>query len=247
MHLEKVHYEAFDVQSTGYVAYPEEGLKKHPAIILAHAWMGLDDFVREKARKLAKQGYVAFAADVYGGVEAKDEKEAFQLMSPLFVDRSKLRNRIGAAYDLVKSLSRVDPARIGAIGFCFGGLTVIELMRSGRNVKGIVSFHGLLGNQIGQLTAMETPSAALSGSHALILHGDQDPLVSQQDIDKMKKELTDQKIDWQFHIFGNTVHAFTNPDVHRFQEGLCYDAKADKRSSKMMHNFFEEVFNEKGS
>lgn len=242
MAIERVDYQAFDIKATGYVAYPEGKTEKHPAIILAHAWRGLDNFVKEKAQELASHGYVAFAADVYGGVEAQDDEEAFKLMSPLFVNRSLLRNRLAAAFDQVKGLARADSSRIGAIGFCFGGAAVIELMRSGIDLKGIVSFHGVLGNQMGGLVAKEEAIKPSKGCHALILHGDQDPLVSQQDIERLKQEFTEAQIDWQFHIFGNTVHAFTNPAVHNFKGGLCFDAKANKRSWKMMFDFFDEVF-----
>ncbi|CRX38077.1 dienelactone hydrolase family protein [Estrella lausannensis] len=241
MAIERVDYQAFDIKATGYAAYPAKATEKSPAIILAHAWRGLDDFVKEKAEMIASHGYVAFAADLYGGVEAKDDDEAFKLMSPLFVNRALLRKRFAAAFDLVKGMNRVDSNRVGAIGFCFGGAAVIELMRSGLDLKGIVSFHGVLGNQIGGLVASEEEVKTSKQCHALILHGDQDPLVTQQDIDGLKREFTQSAIDWQFHIFGNTVHAFTNPAVDNFKEGLCFDAKANKRSWKMMFDFFEEI------
>lgn len=242
MAIERVDYQAFDIQAKGYIAYPKGQAKESPAIILAHAWRGLDNFVKDKAEELASHGYVAFAADVYGGVLAQDDGEAFQLMSPLFVNRALLRKRLGAAFELVKDLPKVDSSRIGAIGYCFGGAAVIELLRSGLDIKGIVSFHGVLGNQIGGLVASQEPIKPAKGSHALILHGDQDPLVSQQDINQIKQELTDHQVDWQFHIFGNAVHAFTNPEVHNFKEGLCFDVKANERSWNMMHDFFNEVF-----
>lgn len=242
MALKKVTYKANDITSTGYIAYPKELKQKNPAVLIAHAWRGVDSFVQQKAELLADMGYIAFTADVYGGKIAVSDEEAFALMSPLFSDRVLLRQRIGSAYNYLSELPEVDQERIGAIGFCFGGLTVLELLRSGYQVKGIVSFHGVLGTKIGDITAKSPPVMTHQGKHALFLHGDLDPLVSQDDIQALKKELTDSHVDWQFHIFGNTVHSFTNPEIHDFKKGLSYDQKADQRSWKMMQNFFSEVF-----
>lgn len=240
--LKKITYKAYDIESTGYIAYPEKKQEKHPGIVIAHAWKGVDEFVQKKALALAELGYVAITADVYGGVHANSDDEAFALMSPLFVDRALLQKRIVSAYEFLKELPGVDNERIGAIGFCFGGLTVLELLRSGCPVKGIVSFHGVLGTNMKDLAAKTTPSKLLSGKSALFLHGDLDPLVSEADIQTLKKGLTDSKVDWQFHIFGNAVHAFTNPEAHDFAGGLSYDQNADKRSWKMMQDFFNELF-----
>jgi len=230
------------LMATEIVSYPKKS-GKNPGILIAHAWRGLDEFVKKKADALAELGYVAFAADVYDGKTATTDDEAFALMSPLFKDRELLRKKIGAAYDALKNLPEVDPERIGAIGFCFGGLTVLELLRSGAPVKGIVSFHGVLGTKMGDLEANIIPSHIPKNKSALFLHGDLDPLVPLEDILALKTELTESEVDWQFHIFGNTVHAFTNPEVHDFSGGLSYNRSADKRSWTMMRTFFEELFN----
>lgn len=239
MPLEKVIYKAYDIESTGYISYPKKS-GKSPAVIIAHAWRGLDEFIQKKGLALAELGFVAFAADVYGGKRAENDDEAFALMSPLFVDRRLLQERIKAAYSYVEALPNVDSEHIFAIGFCFGGLTVLELLRSGTNVKGIVSFHGVLGSRMGNLDAAAVPGKIAKGRSALFLHGDLDPLVPVEDILALKTELTAADVDWQFHIFGNTVHAFTNPEVHDFKGGLSYDKSADVRSWKMMQDFFSE-------
>ena len=242
MALKKITYRAHDVDSTGYIAYPKEINKKTPAILIAHAWRGPNTFVQQKAEELANMGYIAFAADVYGSKHAESDEEAFALMAPLFSDRALLRERIKASYSYLADLADVDSERIGAIGYCFGGLTLLELLRSGSPVKGIVSFHGVLGNKMGPITARHIPNQIAQGRSALFLHGDLDPLVSQDDISDLRKELTESDVDWQFHIFSNTVHGFTNPEAHDVKSGLSYHKKSDQRSWKMMQDFFTELF-----
>lgn len=228
----------------GYMAVEPDSGQQRPAILIAPAWQGQDEFSKEKARELAKMGYVAFVADLYGnGMYAEKPEEAKALMNPLFVDRKTLRARIVAAYEKLKTLPYVDTQRIGAIGFCFGGLTVIELLRSGMDVKGVVSFHGVLGETKGELKAQTVPLATPILGALLILHGHEDPLVSQADVTSIQNEFTHAGVDWQMHIYGHTKHAFTNPQAHDQTSGLVFNLKASKRSWKAMTNFFKEIFN----
>jgi dienelactone hydrolase len=243
MHEEIVKYRSGETECHGYAAYEDHLDHKRPAVLVAHAWRGQDNFAKEKARKLAELGYVGFAADIYGnGINANDNQEALALMMPLFMDRQELRNRICAAYQTVSNLPIVDVKRIGAIGFCFGGLTVIELLRSGAPVRGIVSFHGTLGYTLGDKKAPVLPISQSARGSALILHGHEDPLVSREDIEGLQKELTQAEIDWQMHIYGHAVHAFTNPEVSDKQSGLAFNSLANYRSWQSMCNFFTEVF-----
>jgi dienelactone hydrolase len=226
----------------GFLAAPSED-QKLPGILIAHAWRGLDDFTRKKAIALAELGYVAFAADLYGnGTTAQTDKEAGELMRPLFLNRQELRETVNAGLDILRNNPLVDPNRLGAIGFCFGGLTVLELFRSGAPLTGAVCFHAVIGNQLGNALAKEEPVAAGIKGKILFLHGHDDPLVSAPDIAHLQTELTNLNVDWQMHIYGNTSHAFTNPEAHDHQTGLIYNACADKRSWQAMRNFFEEVF-----
>lgn len=227
----------------GLFVYPDGPAEKRPAVIIAHAWMGQDDFARKKAEELAELGYIAFAADIYGdGIEVNTPQEAQKLMLPLFFDRKILQQRILAAFEEVNQNPAVDSKNIGAIGFCFGGLTVIELLRSGAPVKAVVSFHGVLGNAMGEHKAHTVPIASDIKGSLLILHGYQDPLVSQEDSVRLQKELNDAGVDWQMDVYGHTYHAFTNPQAHDEKSGLVYNAKTATRAWRAMRLFFEEIF-----
>lgn len=204
---------------------------RKPGIVIAPAWYGIDDFARDKALALHALGFVTHIADIYGTMASNDD-EALALMTPFIEDRARLRSRMEEAFEILKKNPEVDPNRIGAIGFCFGGLAVIELLRSGAPVKGVVSFHGVLkqGN---------TPLASHIAGAALILHGHDDPSVSADDIKALQDEFTEAHIDWQMHLYGHTVHAFTNPLMN--EAGRKFNPQANKRSWESMKAFFAEV------
>lgn len=233
-----IPYQAADVQSEGFIVYDDKIKTPRPAVIVAHAWRGQDDFARDKARELARLGYIGFAADLFGNRKnAADDDEAGALIKPLFLDRKLLQQRIIAAYETLLQQPGVDPSRIGAIGFCFGGLTVIELLRSGTPVKSVVSFHGVLGHT----GAKTVPIAKNIKGSILLLHGYNDPLVPIQDVVDTQKEFNDAGIAWQMDIYGHTSHAFTNPMAHDKAKGLIYNEKIAKRAWTAMKNFFEET------
>ncbi|ADI38430.1 dienelactone hydrolase family protein [Waddlia chondrophila] len=243
MRSEIVDYFCDETGLKGQVYYREDIAKKKPAVLVAHAWKGRDQFALDKAKMLAEMGYVGFAADLYGeGKVVESNEEAFELMLPLFLDRKLLRNRITAAYRAVSEHDQVDPQKIGAIGFCFGGATVLELIRSGVDLQGVVSFHGLLGMTLGEQKAEMAPTAEKLFGSLLILHGYQDPMVSREDVVNIQKEFSAKGIDWQMHTYGNASHAFTNPDANEPESGLIYDSIAEKRAMQSMKNFFSEVF-----
>lgn len=227
----------------GFWAFPAGEVQKRPAIIVAHAWMGQDQFARHKAEALAELGYIGFAADVYGeGRTATNAEEAQQLMIPLFENRALLQKRIQAAYDTVRKHPAVDATNIGGIGFCFGGLTIIELLRSGADIKGAVSFHGVLGSKMGPIQAKTVPIAQGIKGSLLVLHGHEDPLVSPQDINAFQREFTDANVDWQMNIYSHTSHAFTNPAAHDRENGLIYQPRSSERAWWAMIHFFSERF-----
>jgi len=243
MRQETLNYLSRDTNCQGCLFYNPELKTKQPAVIVTHAWRGQDDFAREKAKALAELGYLGFAADLYGnGVTADTNEAALELMAPLFLDRQLLQDRITAAYETMLRHPLVDPKRIGIIGFCFGGLTAIELLRSGADIRGAVSFHGVLGSSMGNKKAATLPIAKKVQGALLILHGNEDPLVTSEDIVNLQTELTQAKVDWQMHIYSHTVHAFTNPEVHEFSSGLSFNPKANIRSWRAMRNFFGEMF-----
>lgn len=244
MKTESITYYSGPTRHIGYLAFPEEvTTEAKPAVLVAHAWMGQDDFARKKAEMLAELGYIGFAADLYGeGMAVATPEDAQNLMLPLFLDRKLLRERMKSAYEVLNQHPAVDSKKIGAIGFCFGGLAAIELYKSGIDVKGVVSFHGLLGSSLGEHQAkIEKIAEGIKGS-LLILHGYEDPLASAEDIRSAEKELNDAKTDWQFHSYGGTSHAFTNPIAHDPARGLIYNQKSEKRALQEMKNFFQEIF-----
>ncbi len=246
MQHETTTYKIDDQSFKGYWVFPKgenPQLQKRPAILIAHAWMGQDHFVKQKAEEIAQLGYIGFAADMYGdGKVATNEKEAGNLMAPLFKDRSLLQKRIKAAFDHMREHPGVDQNKMGAIGFCFGGLTVIELLRSGADIKGVVSFHGVLGDKLGDLQAKTVPIASSIKGSLLILHGFDDPLDSSEEIAKKQKEFNSAGIDWQMNIYGHTAHAFTNPEAHDKSKGLNYNPQSAMRAWWSMIHFFSERF-----
>jgi dienelactone hydrolase len=233
---EYLDYKDGAVTCEGYVAYDEATKTKRPGVLVSHAWGGQGNFERSKAEKLAALGYVGFALDLYGkGKRGASMEENAKLMQPFIDDRAMLRKRITAALDALKKHARVDADRVAAIGFCFGGLCVLDLARSvPAGLKGVVSFHGLfhppkLGPQA-QITAK-----------ALMLHGYDDPLAKPDSVVAIAQELTAAKADWQLHAYGRTSHAFTNPEANSPDHGLLYNATADRRSWVAMKNFLEEA------
>lgn len=240
MREEVIDYQIEEKEFRGLLVFDEEKKGKGAGVLIAHAWMGLDSFAKEKAHELASLGYVAFAADLYGeGLTVTTAEEAQKLMLPLFIDRATLRKRIVGAFELFKNQTQVDPKKIGAIGFCFGGATVLELLRSGTGVRGVVTFHGIVGDKIGENQAKLQPNKYLPQTSLLILNGYEDPMVPEQDISRIQKELNDANIDWQITTYGHTKHAFMNPEAH---EGpLQYNPTVCKRAWASMELFFKEV------
>lgn len=237
LHKTEIDYGSFQ----GFLA-KKEGAER-PGVVIFHAWRGHDSFVREKAIALAEMGYAAFAADIYGkGVVAHSDEEAMSLMLPLFEDRKLLQERTKSAVETLKQQPGVNPSKIAAIGFCFGGLTAFELLRSGEEIKGIVSFHGLLADKLGNVKAKRPQKRPKMKGAALFLHGNDDPMVSSTDIRNTEHELSEAGIDWQFNTYGHTVHGFTNPEAKNVEGGIVYEPKAAKRAWQSMALFLEEIF-----
>jgi dienelactone hydrolase len=217
-----------------------EGTEPHPCIILFHAWMGKDAIVTKKAEELVETlGVAAFTADLYGeGQVVKTPQEATALMGPLFMDRLELKRRAHLALDAASAQAAVKKNRIGAIGFCFGGLAAIELYRSGAPVVGVAAFHPVLGDQREGHQANTFPiSKEIKGS-ILILHGYLDPLNTAQDVDQFQKEMSQAGVDWQFNTYGRAKHAFTNPDAHDEKSGLVFNQEINNRAFAAASHFF---------
>jgi dienelactone hydrolase len=236
LQIRKIEYQDEMTLLEGYCAWDDHHSDKRPAVIIAHDWSGRNDFVSQKAEQLAAQGYVAFALDMYGkGKLGQTNEQKSALIAPFMADRALLRRRVLAAFNTVKQLENVDTTRIAAMGFCFGGLVVLDLARSGVDICGVVSLHGLL-IPPAQLTVYP-PKAKI-----LVLHGHDDPMVTMTDLIAFQKEMTDLKVDWQVHIYSHTMHAFTNPLANDAKLGTVYNALSDQRSNKETCDFFADIF-----
>jgi len=233
MKTEEINYSYDQINYKGFVAYPDKD--KAPLILIAPSWAGRDEFVKDKARELAQEGFVAMAIDMYGEAKVGSSTEENQsMMTPLVEDRDKLKGIVNAALEAGKQLDEVDNSKVAAIGYCFGGLVVLDLARSGSNVRGVVSFHGLLMDS-------EISENGIK-SKILVLHGERDPMVPLSMVDEFQKEMTEAGADWQLHSYGNAYHAFTNKEANDPNLGTQYNKDADRRSWKSMMNFFEEIF-----
>ncbi|HWB58286.1 MAG TPA: dienelactone hydrolase family protein, partial [Chthoniobacteraceae bacterium] len=207
-------------------------------ILVVHDWLGVGDYVKGRAEQLARLGYIAFVADIYGkGVRPQNAAEAAKVAGIYKNDRALFRARVTAALDQLKKDPDVDPSRIAAIGYCFGGTAVLELARSGADIAGIVSFHG----------GLDTPTpedAKNIKCKVLILHGADDPLAPAAQVAAVEDEMRKANVDYQITLYGGAVHAFTREDAGSDNsKGAAYNEKADKRSWQAMKDFFAEIFN----
>lgn len=237
LHEEPVLYKQGDAELEGYIVYEESSAEPRPGILVVHEWKGLGEYAKRRARELAGLGYVAFAADIYGkGVRPESHEEAGKTAGMYKNDRGLMRARITAALDVLKSHPLVESSKIGAIGYCFGGTTVLELARSGADVKGVASFHG----------ALSTPDPAdaknIKGK-VLVMNGADDKFISAEEIAAFKKEMSDAGVDMRFENYPGAVHSFTVKEAGSDPStGMAYDEAADKDSWEKMKAFFSEVF-----
>lgn len=230
-----VEYKHEGATLEGYMAWDETLEGPLPGVLVSHAWGGRGAFECSKARALAELGYCGFALDVYGkGVSGSGPEENAKLMQPFLEDRSLLQGRLAMALATLREQPEVDASRTAAIGFCFGGLCVLDLARTGSDVRGVVSLHGLF-NAPGNTAGNNIQARVLA------LHGHDDPMVPPEAVNGLETELTQAGADWQIHVYGGTMHAFTNPQANDPSHGTVYNAAADRRSWVVTRDFLEEV------
>jgi dienelactone hydrolase len=231
-----VPYDQGGAHLIGYLAYDDAQTGKLPGVLVEPEWWGLNDFVKGRAKALAKLGYVAFAADMYGdGQSTTDPNKAKELSSPLY-GKPLMAERAKAGLDQLIGSGLVDESKLAAIGFCFGGAACQVLAYSGAPIKGIVSFHGAL---------VPLPADAAAKTHAkfLVMQGELDPRVDLDQRLAFIKSLDQGKIDFQFLTYSGAVHAFMDPDADTFHlEGISYNAVVAQRAWKQMQLFFQEIF-----
>ena len=233
---EAIEYSDGSTLLRGQLARENSRTEPRPGVLIAHTWAGCGPFERGRAAEIAKLGYVALAADLYGGgIVGSSTKENAELMSVLLEDRALLQRRMTAALNTLKALESVDADRTAAIGYCFGGLCVLDLARTGASLQAAVSFHGLL-------DPPDNIEAADVRARVLVLHGWDDPMAKPESVQALADELTLARADWQVHAYGRTMHAFTNPAANNAEMGTVYDAQADRRSWSSMRQLLRDSF-----
>jgi len=236
IHIETVEYKHGDTTLEGVMTYDDAFKGKRPAVLIVHQWKGLTNYEKKRAEMIARLGYIAFCVDIYGkGIRPKTVQEAGAEAGKYKTDRTLLRSRVNAGLNTLRKESKVDPARIVAIGYCFGGTTVIELARSGADIAGVVSFHG----------GLDSPAPA-DGKNikckVLALHGADDPFVPEKDLAAFQTEMRDAGVDWRLIQYGGAVHSFTDWNADGSLKGAKYDKRADDRSWLDLRQFLAESF-----
>jgi len=235
-----VAYKTDSLTMKGYLAFDDATKDKRPGIIVVHEWWGNNEYSRKRAEMLAELGYVALAVDMYGdGKQADNPGDAAKMAGEVMINPTMLTARFTAALDFLKNDEHVDPVRIGAIGYCFGGGVVLAMARAGVDLKATVCFHGSV--------ATQTPvkRGDVKGK-ILVCNGAADKFVPETDIKKFKSEMKSAGVDFKFVDYPGATHAFTNPAATdlgiKFNMPIAYNEKADKRSWAEMQKLFNKVF-----
>lgn len=235
----EIKYTVNGTELTGFVAWDDQLKGKLPGVLVVHEWWGHNDYARTRAEDLAKEGYVGFALDMYGDKKlAQHPEDAQKFMKEIMGRYDEMLERFNAAKKQLKSMSRVDPDKVAAIGYCFGGAVVLNIARDDNDLVGVVSFHGNLDPLIKRDTDITTPILAFNGAD--------DPFVKKESIDSFKKEMKDRNARFKFVNYKGAKHSFTNKGANKvgkqFNLPLEYNKKADKKSWKAMKKFLDARF-----
>ena len=232
-----VEYKDGDTVLEGLVSFPKHLTAKTPAVLVVHEWTGIGPYVKMRLKKLADLGYIAFAADIYGkGVRPATPEEAGKTAGIYKNNRALLRKRVTLAFQEMLKQKNVNPEKTVAIGYCFGGTSILELARTGANLKGFVSFHG------GLNTPTPKDAANIKGE-VLAFHGGDDPYVPLKEVEDFENEMRSGKVNWELVKFGGAVHSFTNPDAgNDNSKGAAYNKAADEKSWEGMKVFLKRIF-----
>ena len=233
----EIEYRDGDVVLEGYIAYPKDTKGKLPGVLVCHQWMGHSEYERRRVEETARLGTVALALDIYGkGVRPKDAGEAAKTAGAYRADRVLLRTRALASLEALRKLEICDPTKLAVMGYCFGGMTALEVARSGAEVLGTISFHG-------DLSSPSPEDAKRIKGKVLALHGADDPFVPPAQVSGFEDEMRKAGVDWQLVAFGGAVHSFTLKAAGNDNaKGAAYNEKADLRSWEMYKDFLAEIF-----
>ena len=232
-----VEYQDGDTVLEGYLTYDDAQTQPRPGVLVVHEWKGLNEYAKRRARQLAELGYIALAVDMYGkGVLAKDHEEAGKLSGAFRNDRHLMRRRAKAGLEVLSKHPLTDSSRLVAIGYCFGGMTVLELARSGEPLRGIVTFHGALN------TPHPVDARQIKGK-VLVLHGANDTFVGPDEVAAFEAEMKAAGVDYRLVRYPGPVHSFTVPEAgHDPSTGMAYNAEADQQSWSAMQQFLADIF-----
>ena len=233
---EAVKYQDGDQVLNGFISYDDALTGKRPGVLVVHEWWGLNDYAKRRAEELAALGYVAFAADMYGDQRVTTHApDAKAWMMQIAANQGAWQQRAQAGLAALKANDKVDADRLAAVGYCFGGATVMQLAYAGADLDGVVSFHG-------SLPAAPQGQPPIKPS-VLVAHGEKDGHVTPAQVTAFIAGLDAAGADWEMVTYAGAEHAFTNPDAGSYgMSGLKYDAKADARSWALMQDFLKEVF-----
>ncbi len=235
MKTQAIEYSEGGKPLRGFLAWDDARSGPRPGILVVHENTGLTDHEKERATRLAGLGYVAFACDLFGERNPQ-ASEAERRAAFVEFRKHRLMPRARAGLDTLAAQSQVDPSRLAAIGFCLGGMTVLELARSGADLKGVVSFHG-------GLSTLAPAEPNRVRARILVCHGALDPFTTAEQVAAFENEMQAAGVDWQVNIYGGAKHGFTNPAASRFgHPGVDYNQTADVRSWAAMRQFLEELF-----
>lgn len=230
-----VEYKEGSTTLEGYLVYDDATKGPRPGVLVVHNWLGLTEETKSKADRLAALGYVAFAADIYGKGIRPNMEGAGKLAGQYKADRASLRRRVNAGLSTLKKQKDVDITRVAAIGYCFGGTTVLELGRSGAAVKSVVTFHG-------GLDSPKPEDGKNIKAKVLVLAGADDPFQKPDELLAFQDEMRKSKVDWQMVSYGGAVHSFTEKGAGTDNsKGAAYNEAADRRSWQAMQDFFKET------
>jgi dienelactone hydrolase len=223
----------------GVIAWDDEVESARPGVLVIPNVLGQKEEDNLHAENLARLGYVGFACDVFGqGKRTERGPEQGTYMNEMNADRALLRDRLAASLKVLKDFHAVEPAKTAAIGFCFGGKCALDMARSGQDVLGVVSFHGVYDRP-------DYTNVSPIAAKVLVCHGWDDPIGPPESVVALGKELTEGRADWQIHAYGNAGHAFTDkslegkPPLH---PGVAFEPKANRRSWQAMKDFLAELF-----
>jgi dienelactone hydrolase len=236
---EPVTYSDGEATMKGFIVYDDANQAKRPGIVMVHEWWGITKHIHDEARNFAQQGYTVLISDMYGDAKTADNpKDAGALSSSVMKSPAVMEQRFKAAQAELAKQASVDPKRIGAVGYCFGGAVVLNMARAGADLAAVVGFHASLGLN----TAAPAPGTVKA--KVLVMNGADDPFVKKEQYDTVKKDFDAAKVDYRVIEYPGAVHAFTNPEAtelgKKFNLPLRYDAKADQESKAEAAKFFAD-------